>query len=636
MFTEHRRDFFEITLGVLVLMGALLARNFPYVRLALFLFAYIIVSYSIIWSALKNILHKKFLDENFLMTIATGGAIAIREFPEAVAVMLFFRIGELLEDFALNRSRHSIQSLMNIRAEYANIKRNGQIKKVPPARVPVGSMIVVRPGERIPLDGVIVEGDSLVDTSALTGEPRPRALRKGDAILSGMINTTGLLNIRVTKVLAESTVSKILNLVEHARSRKSPTERFITRFARSYTPGVVALAILIAVVPPLLYRIPLLAPLFSHAPIFSQWLYRALIFLVIACPCALVISIPLGFFGGIGAASRKGILVKGSNFLEGLNRLSTIVYDKTGTLTKGVFRVTAVVSCNGYSKDELLKLAAKAEAHSNHPIAQSICEAYGKEVDDSAITDYEEISGYGVKAIVEGKTILAGNDKLLHRENIAHTTCHVEGTVIHLVVNRIYAGYLVISDEIKANAKHTIALLRRKGVGRQIMLTGDSRETAESVSQQLGLDGFHAELLPHEKVKKIEELIQAKSKKEEQIAFVGDGINDAPVIARSDIGIAMGALGSDAAIEAADIVLMTDDLTKIPEAMYIAKRTRIIVWQNIAFALGIKALIMGFALLGMATMWEAIFADMGAAILAILNASRTIRGIARENRKAQR
>lgn len=625
LFTEHRRDILEIMLGGFVLTGALLLRDPSSAKLALFIAAYLVCSYEIIWKALKNILHRKFFDEHFLMVIATGGAFAIREFPEAVAVMLFFRIGELLEDFALDRSRHAIRSLLNIRADAANLRRGGKIERVPPGRVTVGSTIVVKPGERVPLDGIITEGESLVDTSALTGEPTPRLFRTGDEILSGMINTTGLVAVEVTKPLPESTVSKILHLAEHARSRKSPTERFITRFARFYTPAVVGLAFLVAVLPLLLYRIPALVPLFSQVPLFSRWFYRALIFLVIACPCALVISIPLGFFGGIGAASRRGILIKGSNFLEGLNRLGTVVYDKTGTLTRGVFRVTAVVPCNGYPKDELLRLAAEAEAHSNHPIAQSIGEAYGNRVDDSLITDYEEVSGYGVKATVEGRRILAGNDKFLHREGVVHATCHTEGTVVHLVVDGNCAGYIIISDEIKENARETVTQLRRNGVRRQIMLTGDSNETAESVSSRLGLDGFYAELLPQDKVKKVEELLRTKPSSDEQIAFVGDGINDAPVIARSDIGIAMGALGSDAAIEAADIVLMTDDLLHLPEAMYIARRTRIIVGQNIAFALGIKALFMGFALLGMATMWEAIFADMGAAILAILNASRTIR-----------
>lgn len=619
-----KRDIVEIAAGVTTLAFALLFRNAFLISLLLFLLSYIIVSYRIIWKAIKNIIHGKVFDENFLMTVATGGAFAIRAFPEAVAVMLFFRVGELFEDMAVNRSRRSIKSLLDIRPDYANLRIDGKIKKVMPVEVKKGSLIVVKPGEKVPLDGTIKEGKSLVDTSALTGESIPKTFKKDDTILSGMINRTGLLTIYVTKEFGESTVSKILNLVENASAKKSPTERFITRFARFYTPTVVLAAFLLAVVPVILFRIPFLTPFFSSEVTFSLWLYRALIFLVIACPCALVISIPLGFFGGIGGASRRGILIKGSNYLEGLNNLRTVVFDKTGTLTEGVFKVTRVVSYNGFSQDELLRLAAEAEVHSNHPIAQSISEAYGKEVNENSVDDYQEITGYGVKAKVEGKIVLAGNDKLLHRESVDHTTCNVEGTVVHIVVNKKYAGYIVISDEIKKDAVNVIKKLRRDGVKKQIMLTGDSQEIAQSVAKKLGLDGFFAELLPQGKVERIEELVKNKTHKNEKVAFVGDGINDAPVLARSDIGIAMGALGSDAAIEAADIVLMTDELMKIHEAILIARRTRRIVWQNIVFALGIKAVFLVLGAIGMVAMWEAVFADMGVAILAILNASRVI------------
>lgn len=622
---ENKKDILEILISSVIFIFAFLFRNTAFVGLLLFLISYLIAARIILWKAIKNLIHGKVFDENFLMTIATGGAFAIREYPEAVLVMLFYRIGELLEDMAIDRSRHSITSLLNIRADHANIKEHGTIKRVLPEEVKVGDTIVVKPGERVPLDGFIIEGESFVDTSALTGESRPRFFRKQDEILSGMINSTGVLTIKVTKELAESTVSKILNLVENARGRKSPTERFISKFAKYYTPAVVFLAISLAVIPSILYRIPFTSSLFSQEVIFSDWLYRALVFLVISCPCALVISIPLGFFGGIGAASRRGILVKGSNFLEGLNNLKTIIFDKTGTLTKGIFKVSDVVPCDGFSKEEILRLAAEAEGHSNHPIAKSIIEAYGKEIDECLIEEYEEITGFGVKAIVEGRKILAGNDKLLHRENIPHENCFIEGTVVNIAVDGKHVGYIVISDEIKEDAKETIENLRGDGISKQIMLTGDSEDIARTVSKKIGLDGFHAELLPHKKVEMIEKLVAGKENKTDRIAFVGDGINDAPVIARSDIGIAMGALGSDAAIEAADIVLMTDELSKIHEAMKIARRTRKIVWQNIILALLIKFGFLSLATFGAATMWEALFADMGVAIIAILNASRALR-----------
>ncbi|TET24987.1 MAG: cadmium-translocating P-type ATPase [Candidatus Cloacimonadota bacterium] len=625
IYREQKKDIFEIAAAIIVFIFAFLTGHSVFLRLIFFLSSYIVAAYPIILKAVKNILHGKFFDENFLLSIATGGALAINAFPEAVAVMLFFRVGELIEDIAVNRSRRSIKSLLDIRPDHANLIKGKNIEQVHPKDVSIGNLIMVKPGERIPLDGSVHEGKSMVDTSPLTGESRPRLFTKGDEILSGMINKTGLLTVRVSKKFADSTVSKILDLVENATAKKSPTERFITRFARSYTPSVVSLAFLLATLPVLLYRIPLTAPLFTSKVIFSEWLYRALVFLVISCPCALVISIPLGFFGGIGAASRRGILIKGSNFLEGLNNLRTIVFDKTGTLTKGIFKVNAVVPCNGYSQDELLKLAAEAETHSNHPIAQSIHEAYGRKINEQTVEDFKEIIGLGVKIKAEGKEILAGNDQLLHQENIEHPCCYTEGTVVHIAVDKKYAGYITIADDIREEAYEAIGQLRHEGISKLIMFTGDSDGIAQSVSQKLKLDEYFAELLPHEKVEKIEAL--GKKQNKGRIAFVGDGINDAPVIARSDIGMAMGALGSDAAIEAADIVLMTDDLSKIPEAIQIARRTRTIVWQNIILALSIKAVIMTFAIFGIATMWEAVFADMGVAILSILNASRAIRAV---------
>jgi len=464
-----------------------------------------------------------------------------------------------------------------------------------------------------------------VDTSALTGESVPRKVKAKDEILSGMINKTGLLTVQVTKRFSESTVSKILDLVENAASKKAPTEKFITKFAKYYTPAVVFGAFTLAIVPVILYHIPVFTPMFAHEPTFSEWIYKALIFLVISCPCALVISIPLGFFGGIGAASKRGILVKGSNYLEGLNNLHTIVWDKTGTLTKGVFRVTKIVTKNNFSRDEILKFAAEAESQSSHPIAQSILEAFSRKIDERKIESYEEISGYGIKARVEGHYVLVGNDKLLHRENIEHDTCNVEGTVVHVVIDNKYTGYIIISDEIKEDARIAIQRLKDIGVKRQVMLTGDSQEVAKAVSQKLGLEEYFAELLPQQKVEKIEELMKKKANNKDLIAFVGDGINDAPVLMRSDIGVAMGALGSDAAIEAADIVLMTDEPSRLHEAVKIAKRTRGIVWQNIGFSLVVKGIFLTIGALGMATMWEAVFADVGVALLAILNSTRVLK-----------
>ena len=620
-----KKEIMTLGLGIVIYAGVLLFKLSFWGELSLFLLSYIIIARDIVWKAIRNVFHGRVFDENFLLTVATLGAFAIGEFPEAVAVMLFFKVGELFQDIALNRSRKSIKSLMEIRPDYANLKIDGETKKVDPDEVNVSDVIMVKPGERVPLDGIVLDGSSLVDTSALTGESVPRKVKAKDEILSGMINKTGLLTVQVTKRFSESTVSKILDLVENAASKKAPTEKFITKFAKYYTPAVVFGAFTLAIVPVILYHIPVFTPMFAHEPTFSEWIYKALIFLVISCPCALVISIPLGFFGGIGAASKRGILVKGSNYLEGLNNLHTIVWDKTGTLTKGVFRVTKIVTKNNFSRDEILKFAAEAESQSSHPIAQSILEAFSRKIDERKIESYEEISGYGIKARVEGHYVLVGNDKLLHRENIEHDTCNIEGTVVHVVIDNKYTGYIIISDEIKEDARIAIQRLKDIGVKRQVMLTGDSQEVAKAVSQKLGLEEYFAELLPQQKVEKIEELMKKKANNKDLIAFVGDGINDAPVLMRSDIGVAMGALGSDAAIEAADIVLMTDEPSRLHEAVKIAKRTRGIVWQNIGFSLVVKGIFLTIGALGMATMWEAIFADVGVALLAILNSTRVLK-----------
>lgn len=620
-----RKEIIIIGLGAFICVGAMIFELSFWGELSLFLLSYIIIARDIVWKAIRNVFHGRVFDENFLLTVATLGAFAIKKFPEAVAVMLFFKVGELFQDIALNRSRKSIKSLMEIRPDYANLKIDGETKKVDPDEVNVGDVIILKPGERVPLDGIVLDGSSLVDTSVLTGEAVPRKVKAKDEILSGMISKTGLLTVQVTKRFSESTVSKILDLVENAASKKAPTEKFITKFAKYYTPAVVFGAFILATVPVLLYHIPVFTPMFAHEETFSEWIYKALIFLVISCPCALVISIPLGFFGGIGASSKRGILVKGSNYLEGLNNLHTVVWDKTGTLTKGVFRVTEIVTKNNFPEDKILKFAAQAESQSSHSIAQSILEAFNRKIDERKIESYEEISGYGIKARVEGHYVLVGNDKILHRENIEHDTCDVEGTVVHVVIDYKYAGYIIISDEIKEDTRIAIQRLKDIGVKRQIMFTGDSQEVAKAVSQKLGLDEYFAELLPQQKVEKIEELMKKKVNNKDLIAFVGDGINDAPVLMRSDIGVAMGALGSDAAIEAADIVLMTDEPSRLHEAVKIAKRTRGIVLQNIGFALGVKGTFLTVGALGMATMWEAVFADVGVALLAILNSTRILK-----------
>ncbi|QHG19500.1 heavy metal translocating P-type ATPase [Nostoc sp. ATCC 53789] len=580
----------------------------------LFIPAYLLSGWSVLKTAGRNILKGRLFDETFLMTVATLGAIAIHKLPEAVGVMLFYKIGELFQDIAVSRSRSSIKALLEVRPDYANIQIEGGLKKVRPETVNIGDIIVVKPGEKIPLDGEIIDGNSQVDTSALTGESVPRTVRLGEIVLAGMINKMGVLSIRVTKLFDDSAIAKILDLVQNAKSKKAETEKFITKFARYYTPIVVFISLAVALLP----------PLFISGASSSEWVYRALILLVISCPCGLVISIPLGYFGGVGGAARRGILVKGSTFLDTLNAVNTVVFDKTGTLTKGVFKVVKTVALNGYNETELLQLAAKVESHSNHPIAQSILKAYGGKIDEFEVRDYEEIAGYGIRAKVENRVVIAGSDRLLHRENIAHDNCQLEGTVVHLAVDNIYVGYIVIADELKEDARHAIQALKRMGVERTVMLTGDNQAIASRIAEQLGIDTYEADLLPEEKVNAIEKLLSTAGK-HGKVAFVGDGINDAPVIARADVGMAMGGLGSDAAIETADIVIMTDAPSKVAEAIQIARKTRQIVWQNIGFALAIKAVFIGLGILGIATMWEAVFADVGVALLAILNATRAMK-----------
>jgi len=582
---------------------------------AVFLTAYWLVGSRVVMTAIRNLMRGDFFDENFLMTIATLGAILIRELPEAVGVMLFYSVGEAFQDHAVNRSRRSIKALMDIRPEYANVRRGEKTQRVFPGDVEVGEVIVVRPGERIPLDGDVIEGSSFVDTSALTGESVPRQAERGDAVLAGTVNTSGLLAIRVSRPFEESSVSKILELVENAGSRKAQTEKFITRFSRYYTPAVVLAALGVAVLPPLLLE-------GAH---LSDWVYRALVLLVISCPCALVLSIPLGYFGGIGGASRHGILVKGANFLDALTQLDTVVMDKTGTLTEGVFKVQRVTAFNGFSQDDALRHAAYAERYSNHPIAASVLEAYGGAIDESLIESYEEIPGHGVKAKVGGRIVVAGNDRILHSESVPHGACDAGETVVNVAVDGVLAGQIVISDEIKSDAALAVSALKDLGVSRTVMLTGDDRNVAEQVARSLGIDEVHAELLPEEKVSALERIAGDRSAKRGSIAFVGDGINDAPVLTRADVGIAMGGLGSDAAIEAADVVIMDDKPAKVAKAVAIARRTRRIVLQNIAFALGVKAAVIFLGAWGVAGMWEAVFADVGVSLIAVLNAARALR-----------
>ena len=579
-----------------------------------YLISYIIVGGDIVLKALKNITRGQVFDENFLMTIATVGAFAIGEFPEGVAVMLFYQVGELFQYLAVNRSRKSIAALMDIRPDYANLKVGNEVKKVSPEEVGIGDIIIVKPGEKIPLDGIVIDGNSMVDTSALTGESVPREVEKGNDILSGCINKNGVLTIEVTKEFGSSTVAKILDLVQNASSKKAETENFITKFARYYTPVVVVAALMLAILP----------PLFISGATFSEWIYRALVFLVISCPCALVVSIPLGFFGGIGGASKAGVLIKGSNYLEALNSVDTVVFDKTGTLTKGVFNVTKINCNKGINNEELLEYAAYAESYSNHPIAQSILKAYGKNIDKDKIESYDEISGHGTKVKYRGKEILAGNIKLMKKENIGYNQEELPGTVVHIAIDGEYAGYILISDEVKEDSAAAIKALKGVGVRKTVMLTGDNKVVGHKIGKQLGLDDVYAELLPDKKVEKLE-ILDKQKPKNKKLIFVGDGINDAPVLARADIGVAMGGLGSDAAIEAADVVLMTDEPMKLVKAIKIAKKTRRIVMQNIIFALGVKFIVLILGALGFASMWTAVFADVGVSVLAVINAMRALR-----------
>jgi len=602
--------------GILFLVGLIFKdplQNTPFsiAEYAVLMPAYLISGWGVLTTAGRNILRGRIFDENFLMTIATLGAISIQELPEAVGVMLFFQIGELFQGYSVGRSRRSIQALLEVRPNTANLQVNGVVQTVLPETVAVGDTILVRPGEKVPLDGEILTGRSRVDTSALTGESVPRSVHEADTILAGMINQSGTLTVRVTKPFEESSVAKILDLVENASSKKAETEKFITRFARFYTPVVVFLSLAVATLP------PLLLPGATQA----EWVYRALVLLVISCPCGLVISIPLGYFGGVGGAARRGILVKGSTFLDTLAQVKTVVFDKTGTLTQGNFRVSEIVTHNGLSQQQLLELAAHVESHSNHLVAQSIRQAYGQSVNASAIEDYEEISGHGIRARVNGRQVLAGNDRLLHQEAIPHDVCVVDGTVAHLAVDGEYSGRILIADELKPDAGDAIRALHQQGI-QTAMLTGDSQAVADAIAQELGLDQHQAELLPEDKVAALEGFLQQAHQNRSKVAFVGDGINDAPVIARADVGIAMGGLGSDVAIETADVVIMTDAPSKVAEAIHIAHRTLSIVWQNIILALGVKVVFIALGAVGVATLWEAVFADVGVALLAILNASR--------------
>lgn len=603
----------RIIIGAAVLAAAvLLSLNNEWLQIALFIISYIIVGGDVVKRAVKNIFKGQVFDENFLMSIATIGAFFIGEYPEGVAVMLFYQVGELFQSYAVGKSRKSIASLMDIRPDYANVKKGDELVKVDPDEVQIGDIIVIKAGEKIPLDGKVIEGSSMIDTSALTGESVPREVEVGSDILSGCININGVITAEVTKEFGESTVSKILDLVENASSKKSNSEQFITKFARYYTPVVVIIAVFLAIIPPLVI----------DGATFSDWIYRALAFLVVSCPCALVISIPLSFFGGIGGASKKGVLVKGSNYLEALAETEIVVFDKTGTLTKGVFNVEEIHP-EGVSKEELLELTAHAESYSNHPISLSLKRAYSKEIDNGRISDVEEISGHGVIATVDGKKVMAGNIKLMKMMDIPYFKGELIGTIVHVAVNNKYIGYIVIADEVKEDSAQAIKELKAANIKQTVMLTGDNKSIGSKVAKELGLDKVYAELLPADKVEKLEELFSQKSKKG-KLAFVGDGINDAPVLARADIGIAMGGLGSDAAIEAADVVIMTDEPSKIATTMKISKKTLKIAHQNIVFAIGIKIIVLILSAFGITTMWAAIFADVGVTIIAVLNAFRAL------------
>ena len=583
------------------------------IELAFLIVSYVILGGDVVWQAVRNISKGRVFDEHFLMSVSTIGAFVIGEYPEAVAVMLFYQVGEFFQSLAVKRSRKSISDLMDIRPDSATVRRNGELITISPENVSIGEIIIVKPGEKIPLDGVVLDGDSMLDTRALTGESVPRSVHKGDEALSGCMNQTGVLMIKTTKAFGESTASKIIDLVENASSRKAPTENFITTFARYYTPVVVILAAFLAILPPIIL-----------GGGWTEWIRRGFVFLVVSCPCALVISIPLTFFGGIGAASKRGVLVKGSNYLEALNNVSAIVFDKTGTLTKGVFNVTDILPANGFSKEQVLEYAAEAESFSNHPIAKSILAAYEKEIDQSVISDYKEISGYGISVMAGEKKVFAGNTKLMDTECIEYTTCEKAGTKVYLAVDGQYAGCILITDEVKPDSKKAISDLKHIGVEKTVMLTGDDEKIGKSVAEELQLDKYYAQLLPDQKVEKVE-LLDSKKRPGSKLAFVGDGINDAPVLARADVGIAMGGLGSDAAIEAADVVLMTDEPSKLVDAIEVAKATKQIVMQNIVIALGIKSVFLILGALGIAGMWEAVFGDVGVTIIAVLNAMRILK-----------
>jgi len=610
--SEGRKTALRLILGAALLTLGIFLKEFMPVSFVLLVAAYIILGGDVVMKAGKNIAKGRVFDENFLMSLSTVGAFLIGEYPEAVAVMLFYQVGEYFQAAAVGRSRKSIANLMDIRPDFAAVLRGEKVSVVPPHTVAVGERIVVKPGEKIPLDGIVLEGESMLDTKALTGESLPRRVREGDEVLSGCINRSGVLTLQVTKVFGESTVSKIMDLVENASARKAPTENFITTFARYYTPAVVLLAAMLAVMPPLLIGEP-----------WVEWIRRALVFLVISCPCALVISIPLTFFGGIGAASGHGVLVKGSNYLEALNRVETVVFDKTGTLTKGVFKVRGIFPAEGFTDKQILQYASAAESGSNHPIAKSVLASFGGEVNE-IMADYREISGYGVSACVGGKKILAGNRKLMDAEGISYMPCSKAGTKVYVAIDGSYGGCILIADESKEDSKKAIAALKKSGVEKTVMLTGDEEDIAKAVAEELGLDAYYAQLLPGEKVEKLEEL-DGRKRPGSKLAFVGDGINDAPVLARADVGIAMGGLGSDAAIEAADVVLMTDEPSKIVDAIQVAKATKRIVIENIVLALGVKGAFLLLGAFGVAGMWEAVFADVGVALIAVFNAMRIMR-----------
>ena len=604
-----------IIAAVLIVVFSLLPAE-GYLRFVLFMIPYLVIGYDILKKAFKGILNKQVFDENFLMAVATVGAILLGDYSEGVAVMLFYQIGELFQSYAVGKSRRNISELMDIRPDYANIEKDGTLEQVDPDEVGIGTIIVVQPGEKVPIDGVITEGTSTLNTSALTGESLPRDAKAGDEVISGCINMTGLLKIRTTKEFGESTVSKILELVENSSSRKSKSENFISKFAKYYTPAVCYGALALALIPPVVLLI------MGKPAMWGDWIYRALTFLVISCPCALVISIPLSFFAGIGGASNQGILIKGSNYLETLAQTKYVVFDKTGTMTQGVFEVSGIHH-NEMPDEKLLEYAALAECSSSHPISKSLQKAYGKPIDRNRVSDIEEISGNGVIAKVDGVSVAAGNTKLMNRLGIAYQDCHHVGTVVHMAIDGKYAGHILISDIIKPHAKEAIAELKKAGISKTVMLTGDSKRVADQVAEELGIQEVYSELLPADKVSRVEELLNQKSEKD-KLAFVGDGINDAPVLSRADIGIAMGALGSDAAIEAADIVLMDDDPLKISKAIKIARKCIRIVYENIYFAIGIKILCLILGALGIANMWMAIFADVGVMIIAVLNAIRTL------------